>query len=83
MGEDLQPKRFVEVVALLVEVILVVACLGVTYAPEEMAAELRTTEQLLEGFSSVAVENIGPVALMVMSDSRERVRRALGDLAAE
>jgi len=48
------------------------------YSPEELAAELRITAQLVEGFC-VAVENIGPLALMVMSDCRERVRRVLGE----
>jgi hypothetical protein len=46
------------------------------YSPEEIAAELRMTAQLLKGFC-VAVEQVGPVALMVMSDCRERVRRGL------
>jgi hypothetical protein len=45
------------------------------YTPEEIASELRTTEQLLEGFC-VAVEEIGPVALLAMNDCRERVRQA-------
>ena len=44
-------------------------------SPGEMAAELRTTEQLLEGFC-VTTEGVGLVALFVMNDCRERVRRA-------
>ena len=43
--------------------------------PEELTAELRTAEQLAEGFC-IAAEGVGSVALMVMSDCRERVRRA-------
>jgi hypothetical protein len=46
------------------------------YSPGELEAELRTTEQLVEGFCA-AVEGVGPVALLVMSDCRERVRAAL------
>ena len=46
------------------------------YSPEELVAELRTIEQLVEGFC-VSVEDIGPVALLTMSDTRERIQRAL------
>ena len=46
------------------------------HSPEELVAELRTIEQLVEGFC-VAVEDIGPVALLTMSDTRERVQHAL------
>jgi hypothetical protein len=46
------------------------------YSPEALSSELRTTAQLVEGFC-VAVEEVGPVALLVMSDCRERVRQAL------
>ena len=46
------------------------------YSPEELAAELRTIEQLVEGFC-VAVEDIGPVAMLALGDCRERVQRAL------
>ena len=46
------------------------------YSPEELVAELRTIEQLVEGFC-VAVEDIGPVALLALGDCRERVQRAL------
>jgi len=34
----------------------------------ELAAELRTTEQLLEGFLHRGHEGVGLIALMVMSD---------------
>jgi hypothetical protein len=43
--------------------------------PEEFAVELRTVAQLVEGFC-VAAEGVSLVALLVMSDCRERVRRA-------
>jgi hypothetical protein len=45
------------------------------YSPEELATELRSTAEVLEGFC-VAAEGIGLVALLVLSDCRERVRRA-------
>ena len=46
------------------------------YSPEELLAELRVVEQLVEGFC-VAVEDIGLVALLTMCDTRERVKSAL------
>jgi hypothetical protein len=45
-------------------------------SPEGLAAERRTPAPLVEGFF-VAVEGVGPAALMVMNDCRERVQRAL------
>ena len=46
------------------------------YSPEELLAELRATEQLLEGFT-IAAEGVGVVAMVALGDCRERVRRSL------
>jgi hypothetical protein len=43
--------------------------------PDELAIELRTTAQLVEGFC-IAAEGVNFTTLLVMSDCRERVRRA-------
>ncbi len=45
------------------------------YSPQELAAELRTVEQLLEGLC-IASEGVGLLALLATNDCRERVRRA-------
>ena len=47
-----------------------------TTEPEKLLAQLRTVEQLVEGFC-VAVEDIGPIGLLALGDCRERVQRAL------
>jgi hypothetical protein len=52
------------------------------YSPEDLAADLRQTEALVEGFC-VAAEGVSLVALLAMNDSRERIRRARAIVAEQ
>ena len=47
----------------------------VDFTPEELAASLRSAEQVVEGFC-VAAEGVNFTTPLAMNDARERVRRA-------